>query len=107
MHNLHKMFARKTLTIPAINVNNSVTKSKFDNLFGCRVIITEIDPSTPCQLPWKDVRGRMTPLLATLDTLTARTTSGRTRRTKLISYIKVCLLTSCAPSPTRYTPDFN
>ena len=97
------MFARKTLTIPAINVNNSVTKSKFDNLFGCRVIITEIDPSTPCQLPWKDVRGRTTPL----DTLTARTTSGRTRRTKLISHSKVCLLTSCTPSPTQYTPDFN
>ena len=56
MHNLYKMFAKKTLKIPAINVNNSVTKSKFDNLFGCRVIITEIDPSTPCKLPWKDVR---------------------------------------------------
>ena len=56
MHNLYKLFAKETLKIPAINVNNSVTKSKFDNLFGCRVIITEIDPSTPCKLPWKDVR---------------------------------------------------
>ena len=28
--------ARRTLTMPAINVNDSVTKSKFDNLYGCR-----------------------------------------------------------------------
>ena len=36
MHNLYKMFAKKSLKIPAINVNDSVTKSKFDNLYGCR-----------------------------------------------------------------------
>ena len=33
---LKKMEANKTLLIPAINVNDSVTKSKFDNLYGCR-----------------------------------------------------------------------
>jgi adenosylhomocysteinase len=33
---LKKMEAEKKLLIPAINVNNSVTKSKFDNLYGCR-----------------------------------------------------------------------
>ena len=33
---LEKMEAEKTLLIPAINVNDSVTKSKFDNLYGCR-----------------------------------------------------------------------
>ncbi len=33
---LKKMEANKTLQIPAINVNDSVTKSKFDNLYGCR-----------------------------------------------------------------------
>ena len=33
---LLKMEAQKTLLIPAINVNDSVTKSKFDNLYGCR-----------------------------------------------------------------------
>jgi len=33
---LIKMEASKTLLIPAINVNDSVTKSKFDNLYGCR-----------------------------------------------------------------------
>jgi adenosylhomocysteinase len=33
---LKKMQAEKTLLIPAINVNDSVTKSKFDNLYGCR-----------------------------------------------------------------------
>ena len=33
---LKKMEAKKQLLIPAINVNDSVTKSKFDNLYGCR-----------------------------------------------------------------------
>ncbi len=33
---LKKMEANETLLIPAINVNDSVTKSKFDNLYGCR-----------------------------------------------------------------------
>merc|ERR1712134_128519 len=36
VHNLYKMFKRGDLKIPAINVNDSVTKSKFDNLYGCR-----------------------------------------------------------------------
>ncbi|KAJ2747114.1 S-adenosyl-L-homocysteine hydrolase [Coemansia sp. BCRC 34301] len=36
VHHLYKMFADGKLKIPAINVNDSVTKSKFDNLYGCR-----------------------------------------------------------------------
>jgi len=36
VHNLYKMFKNGSLKIPAINVNDSVTKSKFDNLYGCR-----------------------------------------------------------------------
>ncbi|KAK2520598.1 Ahcy [Columba guinea] len=36
VHNLYKMKANGTLEVPAINVNDSVTKSKFDNLYGCR-----------------------------------------------------------------------
>ncbi|KAJ3187218.1 hypothetical protein HK101_009440 [Irineochytrium annulatum] len=36
VHNLYKMLAKGDLKIPAINVNDSVTKSKFDNLYGCR-----------------------------------------------------------------------
>ncbi|XP_029641960.1 adenosylhomocysteinase isoform X2 [Octopus sinensis] len=36
VHNLYKMLERKQLKVPAINVNDSVTKSKFDNLYGCR-----------------------------------------------------------------------
>ena len=36
VHNLNHMLAEGTLKIPAINVNDSVTKSKFDNLYGCR-----------------------------------------------------------------------
>ncbi|XP_066289871.1 adenosylhomocysteinase B-like [Branchiostoma lanceolatum] len=36
VHNLYKMMAKGELKCPAINVNDSVTKSKFDNLYGCR-----------------------------------------------------------------------
>jgi adenosylhomocysteinase len=36
VHALYRMMANKELKIPAINVNDSVTKSKFDNLYGCR-----------------------------------------------------------------------
>ncbi|MBL7685327.1 MAG: adenosylhomocysteinase [Deltaproteobacteria bacterium] len=36
VHALYKMLQDKKLKIPAINVNDSVTKSKFDNLYGCR-----------------------------------------------------------------------
>ena len=36
VHRLYQMLERKELLFPAINVNDSVTKSKFDNLYGCR-----------------------------------------------------------------------
>ena len=36
VHALYKMFKKGELKCPAINVNDSVTKSKFDNLYGCR-----------------------------------------------------------------------
>jgi adenosylhomocysteinase len=36
VHRLYQMHAAGTLLFPAINVNDSVTKSKFDNLYGCR-----------------------------------------------------------------------
>jgi adenosylhomocysteinase len=36
VHRLYKMQEAGTLLVPAINVNDSVTKSKFDNLYGCR-----------------------------------------------------------------------
>ena len=36
MHRLYQMFEAGQLLFPAINVNDSVTKSKFDNLYGCR-----------------------------------------------------------------------
>src|SRR5690606_3333234 len=36
VHRLYEMQKKGTLLFPAINVNDSVTKSKFDNLYGCR-----------------------------------------------------------------------
>lgn len=39
--NLYKMWKEGSLKAPAINVNDSVTKSKFDNLYGCRESLTD------------------------------------------------------------------
>src|SRR5450631_4033109 len=36
VHRLYEMHTKGTLKFPAINVNDSVTKSKFDNIYGCR-----------------------------------------------------------------------
>ena len=36
VHHLYKMIEENVLKVPAMNVNDSVTKSKFDNLYGCR-----------------------------------------------------------------------
>jgi adenosylhomocysteinase len=36
VHHLYKMLNEGKLLVPSINVNDSVTKSKFDNLYGCR-----------------------------------------------------------------------
>ena len=36
VHRLYEMMKAGTLLFPAINVNDSVTKSKFDNIYGCR-----------------------------------------------------------------------
>merc|ERR1711872_841170 len=41
VHNLYKMLREGKLKIPAFNVNDSVTKSKFDNLYGCRESLTD------------------------------------------------------------------
>ena len=36
VHRLYEMVKNDELKVPAFNVNDSVTKSKFDNLYGCR-----------------------------------------------------------------------
>src|SRR5687767_25860 len=41
VHRLYEMEKKGTLLFPGINVNNSVTKSKFDNIFGCRHSLTD------------------------------------------------------------------
>ncbi len=41
VHRLYQMEKEGTLQFPAINVNDSVTKSKFDNLYGCRHSLTD------------------------------------------------------------------
>ena len=41
VHRLYQMMKAGTLLFPAINVNDSVTKSKFDNIYGCRHSLTD------------------------------------------------------------------
>jgi adenosylhomocysteinase len=41
VHRLYQMMKSKELLFPAINVNDSVTKSKFDNIYGCRHSLTD------------------------------------------------------------------
>ncbi|MFA7115229.1 MAG: adenosylhomocysteinase [Candidatus Omnitrophota bacterium] len=41
VHRLYQMAKDETLRVPAINVNDSVTKSKFDNLYGCRESLSD------------------------------------------------------------------
>ena len=51
---LYKMHERKELLFPAINVNDSVTKSKFDNLYGCRhSLIDAINRATDVMIACK------------------------------------------------------
>ena len=47
VHHLYKMMKEGKLLVPAINVNDSVTKSKFDNLYGCRESLIGTTPLTP------------------------------------------------------------
>jgi adenosylhomocysteinase len=54
VHRLYQMFENGTLLFPAINVNDSVTKSKFDNLYGCRhSLIDGINRATDVMLGGK------------------------------------------------------
>lgn len=41
VHRLYQMCRTQTLSIPAINVNDSITKTKFDNLYHCRESIID------------------------------------------------------------------
>jgi adenosylhomocysteinase len=54
VHRLYEMEADGTLLFPAINVNDSVTKSKFDNLYGCRhSVIDGLNRATDVMLSGK------------------------------------------------------
>ena len=53
-HRLYQMQSESSLLFPAINVNDSVTKSKFDNLYGCRhSLIDGINRATDVMLGGK------------------------------------------------------
>ncbi len=53
VHRLYQMHKDGKLAFPAINVNDSVTKSKFDNLYGCRESLVDgIKRATRAKLRW-------------------------------------------------------
>ena len=54
VHRLYEMMHNGTLRFPAINVNDSVTKSKFDNIYGCRhSVIDGLNRATDVMLSGK------------------------------------------------------
>ena len=54
VHRLYQIHKDGNLLFPAINVNDSVTKSKFDNLYGCREsLIDGIKRATDVMIAWK------------------------------------------------------
>jgi len=54
VHRLYQIMEKWELIFPAINVNDSVTKSKFDNLYGCREsLIDGIKRATDVMIAWK------------------------------------------------------
>jgi adenosylhomocysteinase len=56
VHNLEKLHREGKLKVPAININDSVTKSKFDNLYGCRESLADgIKRATDVMLAGKKV----------------------------------------------------
>lgn len=56
VHRLYQMHQRGELKMPAINVNDSVTKSKFDNLYGCRESLADgLKRATDCMVAGKTV----------------------------------------------------
>src|SRR5260370_27116667 len=56
VHRLYQMHEKGLLTLPSINVNDSVTKSKFDNLYGCRESLADgIKRATDIMVAGKDV----------------------------------------------------
>ena len=59
VHRLYQMHAKGELKFPAINVNDSVTKSKFDNLYGCRESLVDgIKRATDVMVAGKVARRR-------------------------------------------------
>ena len=58
VHRLYEMERAGTLAFPAINVNDAVTKSKFDNLYGCRhSVVDGLNRATDVMLAGKIVGG--------------------------------------------------
>ena len=62
VHRLYEMHKAGKLKVPAINVNDSVTKSKFDNLYGCRESLAMASSAPPASC--SPARSRSSPATA-------------------------------------------
>jgi adenosylhomocysteinase len=86
VHRLYKMQQEGKLLVPAINVNDSVTKSKFDNLYGCRESLADgikraTDVMMAARSPWSAVTA----------------TSARVRRTRCAGFGARVIVTEIDP----------
>ena len=78
VHRLYKMQEEGKLLVPAINVNDSVTKSKFDNLYGCRESLADGRSSAP-PTSWWPAKWRSSAVTATW---------ARARRTRCAAWAR-------------------
>ena len=53
IHRLYERMEKGTLPLPAININDSVTKSKFDNKYGCKSLVDAIRRATDVMIAGK------------------------------------------------------
>jgi adenosylhomocysteinase len=93
VHRLYEMEKAGTLLFPAINVNNSVTKSKFDNLYGCRhSVIDGLNRATDVMLS-----GKMAVVLGYGDVGKgcAQALKGQGARVVITEIDPICALQAC------------
>ncbi len=103
VHRLYEMEKAGTLLFPAINVNDSVTKSKFDNLYGCRhSVIDGLNRATDVMLS-----GKMVVVLGHGDVGKgcAQAIAGQGARVVVTEVDPICALQACMEGYTVATLD--
>jgi adenosylhomocysteinase len=93
VHRLYERVQSETLLFPAINVNDSVTKSKFDNIYGCRhSLVDAINRATDVMIAGKKV------LIAGYGDVgkgSVQSLQGQSARVKVSEIDPICALQAC------------